>query len=94
MSDVHNVQNNADKGWLEDNRNVRKIITILVIICLGLFVADRFYHKHTYFGVESIFGFYAIYGFVMCVALVLIAKWIRKILMRAEDYYDKEYHND
>ena len=40
MSDVYNVQNNADKGWLEDNRNVRKIITILVIICLGLFVAS------------------------------------------------------
>ena len=94
MSNSHNHQNNVDKGWLEDKRNVRKIITILVILCLGLFGADGFYHKHTYFGVESIFGFYAIYGFVMCVALVLIAKWIRKILMRAEDYYDKEYDND
>ena len=94
MSNSHNHQNNVDKGWLEDKRNVRKIITILFILCLGLFVADGFYHKHTYFGVESIFGFYAIYGFVMCVALVLIAKLIRKILMRAEDYYDKEYDND
>ena len=72
----------------------RKIITALIIICLGLFSADGFYHKHVHFGVESIFGFYAIFGFVMCVALVLIAKWIRTILMRAEDYYDKEYDND
>ena len=94
MSHSNNGENNTGKGWFEEKRNVRKIISTLFVICLGLFVADGFYHKHTYFGVESIFGFYAIYGFVMCVALVLIAKWVRKILMRAEDYYDKEYEND
>ena len=94
MSDLHDDQNNVGKGWIEDKRNVRKIINTLIIICLGLFIADGFYHKHVYFGVESIFGFYAIYGFVMCVILVLVAKWIRTVLMRAEDYYDKEYSND
>ena len=34
-------------------------------------------------------GFYPIYGFVACVLLVLIAKELRKILMRDEDYYDR-----
>jgi hypothetical protein len=33
-------------------------------------------------------GFYAFYGFVACVLLVLIAKQMRKVLMRKEDYYD------
>ena len=33
-------------------------------------------------------GFYAGYGFVACVLLVLIAKEMRKLLMRREDYYD------
>ena len=32
----------------------------------------------------------AIFGFVVCVALVLAAKWLRTLLMRPEDYYDAE----
>jgi hypothetical protein len=35
------------------------------------------------------FGFYAIYGFVACVLLVVIAKELRKLLMRDENYYDR-----
>ena len=33
---------------------------------------------------------YGIFGFVACVALVLIAKQLRKVLMRREDYYDAD----
>lgn len=76
--------------WLDDKRNVRKIIWALVIVCAGLFVADAFYEKHPYFAAEEWFGFYALYGFVMCVGLVLAAKWLRTILMRDEDYYDRD----
>ena len=32
--------------------------------------------------------FYAIFGFTACVTLVLIAKQMRRILKRKEDYYD------
>jgi len=39
---------------------------------------------------EALWGFYAIYGFVACVVLVLLAKEMRKILMRDEDYYDRD----
>ena len=94
MADSSSNQNRSDKGWFDDKRNVKKIITTLVMICLVLFVSDAFYQKHPYFTVESVFGFYAIYGFVMCVALVLVAKWIRKFVMRVENYYDKEHEND
>ncbi|MDD9875950.1 MAG: hypothetical protein OXR84_00755 [Magnetovibrio sp.] len=76
------------KYWLDDKRNVCKIIWTLVVVCAGLFVADAFYHKHPYFAAESWFGFYALYGFIMCVGLVLAAKFMRTILMRDEDYYD------
>jgi hypothetical protein len=55
-----------------------------------LFLADAFYHKHSYFEAENFFGFYAIFGFVVCVALVLAAKGMRVFLMRSEDYYDAE----
>jgi len=37
---------------------------------------------------EALPGFYALFGFVACVVLVLIAKEMRKVLMRDEDYYD------
>ena len=36
---------------------------------------------------ENFVGFFAFYGFLACVVLVLIAKQIRKVVMRAEDYY-------
>ena len=39
---------------------------------------------------EGLWGFYAIYGFVACVILVLLAKEMRKLLMRDEDYYDRD----
>ncbi|HIF05849.1 MAG TPA: hypothetical protein EYQ64_02555 [Gemmatimonadetes bacterium] len=34
-------------------------------------------------------AFYPVYGFVGIVALVFIAKQMRKVLMRPEDYYDE-----
>lgn len=75
--------------WLDSSRNVDKIIWLVVVICALLFVADAFYHKHTELAAESIFGFYGIFGFVACVALVLAAKEMRKLLKRDEDYYDR-----
>ena len=45
--------------------------------------------RHAERGWEGWPGFYPMYGFVACVALVLVAKQLRKILMRDEDYYDR-----
>ncbi|HUF72873.1 MAG TPA: hypothetical protein VMR74_08245 [Gammaproteobacteria bacterium] len=33
---------------------------------------------------------YAIYGFTACVALVLLGRWLRRAVMRGENYYDGE----
>ncbi len=38
---------------------------------------------------ENIPAFYAMYGFVACVLLVVLAKWMRKVVMRKEEYYDE-----
>jgi len=78
------------KYWLDEPGNVQKIIWALFAVCAALFLADAFYHKHSYFEAENFFGFYAIFGFVVCVALVLAAKGMRVFLMRSEDYYDAE----
>jgi hypothetical protein len=80
-----------EKKHVFDNpRNVKIIIGLLVVVCVGLELADLFYHKHgVHYGVERWFGFYGFYGFVGCVFLVLAAKEMRKVVMREEDYYDQ-----
>ena len=40
------------------------------------------------FPIEGYFGFYSLYGFCACVVLVLVAKEMRKVLMRDEDHYE------
>lgn len=79
---------NQQEYWLDQPKNISTIIWGLVAICIALFFADAFYHKHPYFEIENLFGFYGIYGFFVCVALVLVAKALRNIIMRSEDYYD------
>jgi hypothetical protein len=82
--------NDEKRYWLDDPRSVKKIVWGLVVVCLGLFFADGFYEKHGLFVIEHLFGFYALFGFVVCVLLVLIAKWMRTFLMRPEDFYDPD----
>ena len=78
-----------DKQHMFDNpRNVSRLLLGFYIICAILFVLDFVLHRHISHSWENLPGFYAIYGFVACVLLVLIAKEIRKVLMRKEDYYD------
>lgn len=76
--------------WLDDENNVKRIVWGVYAISAVLLVADLFVHKHGYFEIEHWFGFYGIYGFIGCVGLVLGAKEMRKIVMRREDYYDRE----
>lgn len=75
--------------WLDNPANVDRLVTWFYVACGLLLAIDPFVPKHGPFGVEHFWGFYGIYGFLACVALVLIAKQLRKILMRPEDYYDR-----
>ena len=45
-------------------------------------------YNYWVFAILLMIGFYAVYGFVACVLLVLLAKEMRKVLIRKEDYYD------
>lgn len=76
-------------GWFDKPENVRKLLRVFYVICGLLVVVDFIVHRHIYHDWENIPAFYAIYGFVGCVVLVLIAKEMRKFLMRGEDYYDE-----
>lgn len=80
--------NDGRKYWLDEPRNVRLLLRLLVGFGALLVLADFVYHKHVHFPVEKFFGFYAIFGFAAFVGIVLAGKQLRKILMRPEDYYD------
>ncbi len=83
------MNDNERTYWLDDRRNVNKVIYALCAVCAVVLAADLFgYKHHLHFGFEYWLGFYGLFGFVACVGLVLAAKVLRKIVMRDEDYYD------
>ena len=77
------------KQYLFDKpRNVNRLLRSFYLICAILLILDVVLHRHVIHSWENIPGFYAIFGFIACVLLVLIAKEMRKVVMRKEDYYD------
>lgn len=90
MNEHENKIHDPRTYWLDDHRNVRKIIWAVFAICVLLFLADAVYHKHSYFAAEDLFGFYAFYGFFVSLVLVLIGRLMRVFLKRDEGYYEKD----
>lgn len=80
--------------WLDDPKNVKKVVWGVYAISAAVLVIDPLVHKHGPFAIEHIWGFYGIYGFIGCVFLVLAAKEMRRFLMRSEDYYEREDGDD
>lgn len=81
---------NKEQHLFDNPQNIKRVLRGLYVVCAILFVLDFVLHRHVTHPWDSLWGFYPIYGFVACVLLVLIAKWMRKILMRPQDYYDEE----
>ena len=84
------------KYWLDNPRNVSKIVYTLCAVCAVLVATDFIDYKHIHFkyenelySFEDWFGFFGFFGFIACVALVLAAKLLRVVLKREEDYYDR-----
>lgn len=84
MADQHDSD-----GFFDKPENISKMLKVFYVICALLVLVDFVVHRHVYHDWENIPAFYAIYGFVGCVVLVVIAKEMRKFLMRGEDYYDE-----
>ena len=87
------------KHFFDKPENVRRTLRTLYGVCGFVFLLDvvdivlRLLDagdlRHAERSWEGLPGFYPVYGFVACVALVLIAKELRKVLMREEDFYDR-----
>jgi len=89
------MTNLTDKqSYLFDRPEVIKwMLRIFYAICVFLVLIDFLIHRHVETSVERVPAFYAIYGFISCVALVLLAKQLRKLLMRDENYYEPNTDN-
>lgn len=106
MSHDHGPPPGEAPRWLDDPAHVKLITRIFFGCAALLFVADViwfFAHKHATFShdapdertlvqdMELWFGFYPIYAFVGIIVLVVLSVGLRKLVMRPEDYYSKDY---
>jgi hypothetical protein len=89
--DSHHKPTASDgrRYWLDDRRNVDRIVYALYAVCAVLLAFDVFVPKHGPFAIEHVFGFYGLFGFIACVGLVLAARALRMVLIRPESYYDR-----
>ncbi len=83
------AEQDKSSGFFDKPENIKKMLNVFYVICALLVITDFIVHRHIYHDWENIPAFYAIYGFVGCVVLVVVAKEMRKFLMRKEDYYDE-----
>jgi len=82
------MKNHEKKPWLDRPGSAAKIFWGLCVICAVLAAADVVIHRHAHFGWEGWPLFYCGAGFVAFWCIVIIGKHLRRVLWRAEDYYD------
>lgn len=70
-------------------KNVKILLICFYCSLVVLLAAEFFIHPHPSFYFEQMKGFSAVYGFFSCVLLIFIAKILRRIVMKKEDYYDR-----
>lgn len=77
-------------GWADRPEIQQRIRYVLYTICAALVIIDLVVHRHAYLPVEEIPAFYAFYGFAALVGVVVMAKALRRVVGRREDYYQKD----
>ncbi len=68
----------------------KRILGAFWVGCAILLLLDFVLDRYTKLPMEEIPGFYALWGFGGVAVLIVLAKELRKIVARSEDYYDVE----
>jgi hypothetical protein len=76
--------------FLDRKGNVDRLLWGATALGLGLLLVDFFFHRHVYHPWERLWGFYGIFGAAGIVLLVQLAKVLRRLVGRSEDYYESE----
>lgn len=91
MSDVNRQKVNgpaaSDDAWLARPSTIRLLWRVFIVILVLSVGAQWLFKVKGYFGVDGWFGFGAVFGFLSCLAMVLVAKALGRLLKRGENYY-------
>ncbi len=80
-------------GWMDRPQAVKRFFTVFYVVCAALFASELLLlgaenaHPHP-LEERMRFLLYPVYGFISFWFLVLVAKPMRKLLIRPEDYYE------
>ncbi len=86
--DAHAAGADEREHFFDKPANVRLVFSAFYVVCAVLVVLELVVHRHEVHPWERLIAFYPLYGFVGIVVLVLLAKLLRRVAMRPEDYYD------
>jgi prolipoprotein diacylglyceryltransferase len=78
------------QGWFDRPENVRKLWYGLLAVAGVLTISEFLYEHHPHFEIENIPEFFEVFGFFAFVFIVFAGKLLRTIIMRDEDYYDRD----
>ena len=72
----------------------RAAVSVLVVACALVTALEFIIHRHAYFETEGRPLFFAIYGFAAFLIVVGGGVLLRKLVMRAPDYYNTQENGD
>jgi polyferredoxin len=81
-------ERNPRKYRRPSSRARQRWARLLYLACALTLVPSLFIHPHSEFGFAEIPAFHALLAFLTGCALVLVAIVVRRILIRAENYYE------
>ncbi len=100
MKDEHDTgqRKTVDREyWLDVPGNADKVFWGLCILCGLLIVIEiplKLLHlRHEHFAFDGWVAFFGVSGFVAFFVIVMAGKYLRKVLMRGEDYYDSPHRS-
>ena len=76
-------------AWLARPSTIRLLWRVFAVVLAASVAAQLLFKVKGYFGVDGWLGFGAVFGFLSCLAMVLFAKGLGKLLKRDENYYSE-----
>jgi len=74
-------------GRIVGREGSSRFLILLGGACLALAMTHLTFHMQGHFRIETVPVFYGLYGLVMFTLLILLAKGLRVLVKRPEDYY-------
>lgn len=79
-----------EPGWFDRKENQEKLWYLLLVVCGALTISEFLYEHHPHFEIEKIPEFFEVFGFLAFVFIVFMGSLLRRLIMRSEDYYERD----